>query len=59
MRKEAEKLVKESGFTKAIDFFNIFAISKIFGYTDLVFECDAPGKSFDNFLRGICYQAHG
>ena len=39
MRKEAEKLVKESGFTKAIDFFKIFAISKIFGYTRLVFEC--------------------
>jgi len=36
LRQEAEKLVKESGFTQAIDFFNIFTIGKVPSVRNLV-----------------------
>ena len=36
LREKAKKLIKESGFAKAIDLFNFFSISYVFCNTGLI-----------------------
>ena len=47
---EIEELIKESGFTKAIDLRDIFTLSKVFGNACLVSVSGAPAQAFSDFL---------
>jgi hypothetical protein len=47
---EVEELIKESCFTKAINFGNIFSVSEVFGNACLVSVSGAPGEAFSNFV---------
>jgi ABC-type microcin C transport system permease subunit YejB len=47
---EVEELIKEPGFTKAIDLRDIFTLSKVFGNACLVSVSGAPAQTFSDFL---------
>ena len=56
--KEVKELIKESGFAKAIDLRDIFAVSQVFGNARLVSLGCAPGKAISDFPGSPFDQIH-